>query len=320
MTTLLVLAHADDPELPLLKELPSDVRVVTVDRVEALSGAALDADIILAWWAPRPLLEAAFAQTRNLKWVHSASTGVDTVLFPALIESPVPLTNARGAFSASLAEFTVLAMLSFAKDVRRMLRQQAAASWEPFDVEMLAGRTLGVVGYGDIGRAIAQLARPFGMRILALRRRPELSGEDPLVDRAYGSDGLLEMLTHCDYVAATAPLTPSTHGLIGPAAFSAMKREAVLINVGRGAVIDEPALIRALEGGDIRGAALDVFETEPLPAGHPFWKMEDVLLSPHCADHIAGWRADAMRVFLDNFRRFRAGEPLKNIVDKRTGY
>ncbi len=320
MTTLLVLAHPGDPELPLLKSLPSDVQIVTGDRPEAFSSAAQDADIILAWWAQRPLLEAVFAQAHKVKWIHSASAGVDNVLFPALVESPVVLTNARGVFSASLAEFTLSAMLFFAKDLRRMLRQQAAGVWEPFDVEMLAGRTLGIVGYGDIGRAIARLARPFGMRILALRRRPELSKEDPLVDQAYGFDSLLQMLPESDYVAAAAPLTPSTRGLIGFAAFEAMKREALVINVGRGAVIDETALIRALETGRIRGAALDVFETEPLPAHLPFWKMQNVLLSPHCADHIAGWRADAMRVFLDNFARFRAGERLTNVVDKASGY
>jgi phosphoglycerate dehydrogenase-like enzyme len=275
VTTLLVLARPDDPEVPLLKQLPSDVRVVTGDTPEALSAAAPDADIILAWWAPRPLLEAVFAQARKVKWIHSASAGVDNVLFPALVESPVILTNARGAFSASLAEFTLSGMLFFAKDLRRMLRQQAAAVWEPFDVEMLSGRTLGIVGYGDIGRAIARLARPFGMRILALRRQPELSNDDPLVDHAYGFDGLQEMLPGCDYVAAAAPLTPSTRGLIGAAAFAAMKREAVVINVGRGPVIYENALVRALGAGRIRGAVLDVFEDEPLPAGSPFWKMEN---------------------------------------------
>lgn len=320
VTTLLVLAHPDDPELPLLNSLPPDVRVVTGDKPEAFSGAARDADIILAWWAPRPLLEAVFTEAHQLKWIHSASTGVDNVLFPALIDSPVVLTNARGAFSASLAEFTVSAMLFFAKDLRRMLRQQSAARWEPFDVEMLAGRTLGIVGYGDIGRSIARLARPFGMRILAVRRRPELSAGDSLVDRAYGFDKLLDILPECDYVAAAAPLTPSTRGLIGADALEAMKREVVIINVGRGAVVDDRALIRALDTRRIRGAALDVFEPEPLPAEHPFWKMDNVLLSPHCADHIAGWRADAMRVFLDNFARYKSGAPLKNLVDMSAGY
>jgi phosphoglycerate dehydrogenase-like enzyme len=201
-----------------------------------------------------------------------------------------------------------------------MVRQQQERNFEAFDVRMLSGKTLGIVGYGSIGRACAWRAKAMGMRVLAVRRRPELSEGDANVDATYSPDRRREMLAECDYVAVAGALTPETRGMIGAAEFAAMKREAVLINVGRGPVVVESALVEALGSGAIRGAALDVFDTEPLPQDHPFWGMENVLLSPHCADHNETWLDDAMECFLDNFQRFRDGAPLANVVDKRAGY
>jgi phosphoglycerate dehydrogenase-like enzyme len=236
------------------------------------------------------------------------------------VESPALLTNGSGVFSQSLGEFVLASALFFAKDFRRMIRNQEAGVWAPFDVEELSGQTMGIVGYGDIGRACARRAHAMGMKVLALRRRPELSQGDPFVDRTYSFDGLLEMLPQCDYVVAAAPLTPATRHLINDAALAVVKKTAVVMNVGRGPVIDEAALIRALESGRIRGAALDVFEVEPLPAESPLYKLQNVLLSPHCADHTMDWLEQAMKFFVENFRRFAAGEALKNVVDKRAGY
>lgn len=317
MLTLLVVSRPDDPELVLLDRLPNDVRVAAGELPEALTGAAGEADAILAWFTSRERLEAALAMAPRVRWVHVSSAGVDTLLFPALVESPATLTNARGAFSWSLGEFTLAAVLYFAKDLPRMKRLQQAGRWEPFDVEGVQGKTLGVVGYGDIGRAIAERARAFGMRVLAVRRRP---APDPLVDQVYAPESLPEAAALSDYLAVAAPLTEETRGLVGEAAIRAMRPTAVLINVGRGPVVDERALLSALEEGRIRGAALDVVEQEPLPAGHPFYRLDNVLLSPHCADHTKGWRALSMEVFLDNFERFRRGLPLRNVVDKRLGY
>jgi len=179
---------------------------------------------------------------------------------------------------------------------------------------------MGIVGYGDIGRACAKRAHAMGMKVLALRRRPELSDDDSFVERVYPLDRMLEMMPECDYVVAAAPLTPATRALIGEAAINAMKKTAVVMNVGRGPVVEEKALIRALESGRIRGAALDVFEHEPLPDGHPFYKLENLLLSPHCADHTLDWLQQAMQFFIDQFARYAAGQPLRNVVDKRAGY
>jgi phosphoglycerate dehydrogenase-like enzyme len=189
-----------------------------------------------------------------------------------------------------------------------LVRQQEARLWQDFDVTMIARQTMGIVGYGEIGRAAGRRAEAFGMRVLPHRRRDG------------GVDRLRTILGECDYVVISTPLTPETRGMIGEAELAAVKRGAVLINIGRGPVVDEAALIKALRGGPLGGAALDVFNTEPLPSDHAFWGMDNVLLSPHSADHIEGWMDDAMRFFVSNLERFRSGQPLENVVDKRAGY
>jgi len=236
------------------------------------------------------------------------------------VSSPVPLTNSRGVFSNSLAEFTLGGCLFFAKKFRRLVHNQEAGRWEQFDNEELRGKVIGIIGFGSIGQAVARLAKAFGMRVLAVRKRPGLPEPEPLADAVYGHDALSQVLPQCDFVVAASPLTPETRGLFGEPEFRAMKSSAVFVNVGRGPVVNEAALIRALEERWIHAAALDVFEKEPLPGGHPFYQMEHVLLSPHCADHSATWLQDAMHCFLRNFQRFAAGLPLENLVDKQLGY
>ena len=259
--------------------------------------------------------------SRRVRWIHSRSAGLEQTLFPQLIESEVILTNGRGVFSPSLGEFAMAAILYFAKDFRRMVRNQIAGVWEPFDVTMISGKTLGIVGYGSIGHAIAARARALEMTVLGLRRNVfQQSTNDPLIDQVYGPEQRLEMLSRCDYVVVTAPLTEQTRGLIADAEFAVMKKNAVLINVGRGPTIDEGAMIRALLENRIRGAALDVFDQEPLPKGHPLYSFENVLLSPHCADHTPDWLDNAMRFFLEQLDRFRNGETLLNMVNKKLGY
>jgi phosphoglycerate dehydrogenase-like enzyme len=318
--TVLVLADPTDPRLAMLEALPESSTIVTGRYVEAFERAAPKADVIFAWSENGSLLERVWRMSPCVRWVHSRSAGLDGTLFPALVDSPVVLTNGRGVFSQSLGEFVIGAALFFAKGFRRMVRSQQARIWDQFDIIEIRNQIMGIVGYGDIGRAIAQRARPIGMKILALRRRPELSRGDPLVDEVLPIDRKLELMARSDYVVAAAPLTAETRGLIGESELRAMKNTAVIMNVGRGPVIDEAALIRALEEKRIRGAALDVFDTEPLPNGHPFYRLDNVLLSPHCADHTPDWLDQAMQLFINNFERFRRGEPLQNVVDKRLGY
>jgi len=318
--TVLVLAHPADRELKLLAELPAETSIAVGNSPEAFAGTASVADAILNWSGTGELLRQVFSMCPRMRWVHVRSAGLDSVLFPELVESPVPLTNGSGVFSPPLGEFALGAILYFAKDFRRMIRSQEAGVWDQFDMPEIAGQTVGIVGYGDIGRAVATRVRPMGMRVLALKRHIGLYNADPLVDKLYRPDDRLEMIARCDYIVACAPLTPETRGMIGEPEFGAMKREAVVINIGRGPVIDETAMVRALSAGRIKGAALDVFDTEPLPGGHPLYRLGNVLLSPHCADHTPDWLERGMRFFLEQFERFRKGEPLLNVVDKRLGY
>ena len=320
-TPLLVLTSTGESDIPLLSDLRQVATVVVGDTAQAFGPAAVSAEIVLNWSGSLPLLREMFLMGRRLRWIHSRSAGLEQTLFPELSASDVLLTNGSGVFSPSLGEFALAAILYFAKDFRRMIRNQMAGQWEPFDITMISGRTLGIVGYGSIGRAIAARARALDMNVLALRRRvSSQTSQDPLAEQVYPSEQRLQMLSRCDYVAVTLPLTEQTRGLIGEAEFAAMKKDAVIINVGRGPVIDEIAMIKALSENRIRGAALDVFDQEPLPKSHPFYNMENVLLSPHCADHTPDWLENSMRFFLTQLERFRRGETLLNIVDKTQGY
>ena len=319
--TVLVLAEPNERQLGKLEALPPETNIAVGNTPEAFARTAEEADVILNWSGSGELLRSVFCMAPRVRWVHSRSAGLDGLWFPELVESPAVLTNAVGVFSEPLGEFVMGAILYFAKDFRRMIASQVAGRWDPFDITEVHGQTVGIVGYGDIGRTVARCVRGMGMRVLALRRSaPAASQADPLAERIYGPDGLIEMISRCDYVVAAAPLTPQTQGMIGRRELAAMKPEAVAINVGRGPVIDEAALVEALSGKRIKGAALDVFEREPLPAGHPFYSLENVLLSAHCADHTPDWLDRAMRFFLEQFERFQKGEPLLNVVEKNRGY
>jgi phosphoglycerate dehydrogenase-like enzyme len=320
-STVLVLAKPTEPQLKMLQSLPEETGIAVGDTAQAFERMASDADVIFSWSIAGPLLRDVLRMCHHVRWVHSRSAGLDGVLCPDLIESPVPVTNGSGVFSPSLGEFALGAILYFAKDFRRMVRNQEAGCWEQFDITEITGQTVGIVGYGDIGRAVATRVRAMGMRVLAVKRHgPPLYNVDPLVDRIYSPEHLSEVLPQCDYLVAAAPLTPETNGMIGAAAFACMKPGAVVINVGRGPVIDEAAMVEALSTRRIKGAALDVFDREPLPAGHPLYSLDNVLLSPHCADHTPDWLERAMQFFIDQFDRYRKGEPLMNVVDKRLGY
>ena len=312
---VLVLTSENDPQLAMLNEVPHTV----CGDVAACVQAAEDATAILLWSGARKLLREVFSICRKVRWIHSRAAGLDNLLFPELVESPILLTNGSGVFSASLGEFVLAAILYFAKGFRQMVRNQMAELWNPFDVQEVAGQTVGIVGYGDIGRAVASRVRALGMRVLATKRHVA-GATDPLVDHFYKPEELREMIALCDYIVVTAPLTEETRHMISDAEFAVMKPTAVVINVGRGSVVDEAALLRALTTQRIKGAGLDVFEHEPLPAGHLLFKLENVLLSPHCADHTADWQDQAMLFFLEQYARFEKGEPLKNVVNKRLGY
>jgi len=318
---ILILAEPHEEQIERLAKRLAGVKIVAGLSERAFAEDATRATVLCNWSGSLELFRKVFAMCPQVKWVHSRSVGLEQSLFPELRASAAPLTNGRGVFSPSLGEFALGAILYFAKDFRRLIRNQLAQRWEQFDVTMGGGKTVGIVGYGDIGKAIASRAVPLGMNVLALKRSSPRSGEkDPLVEKFFGPEQRIEMISRSDYIAIATPLTPETRGLIGEAEFAAMKPTAVVINVGRGPVVDEAALVRALQEKRIKGAALDVFDREPLPAGHPFYSLENVLLSPHSADHTPDWLETSMDFFIEQFGRFQKGDPLHHVVDKKAGY
>jgi phosphoglycerate dehydrogenase-like enzyme len=312
---VLAISDANDPQLAMLADIPHYL----INSAATLQAAPRDAEVILHWSGPRDMVRSAFLASPNLRWLHSRSAGLDSMLFPELVQSPIPVTNGTGVFSQSLGEFALAVILYFAKDIRRLLRNQEACRWEQYDMEELPGQTVGIVAYGDIGRAVASRVHAMGMRVLALKRHAP-SSPDPWIERFYGPHQLHAMLSECDYVVVAAPLTAETRHMISDDAIAAMKPNAVVINIGRGPVIDQAALVRALAAGKIKGAGLDVFEHEPIPPDDPIFKLPNVLISPHTADHTKDWLNQAMRFFLEQYQRFSNGQPLENIVEKHLGY
>lgn len=334
MTRLLVIAPPDFAPLDLLRRDAPDVEVSVGTDAESLRADAARADAVLLaprygslltdLWrelrggaedkpqapaAPETWPTSAAGRAGGVRWIHTLAAGVDSLPFDLLRRTDVVVTNSRGLYADALGEFAIAAMLWFAKDLRRMIRNQDRERWEPYTVERLEGRTVGIIGYGGVGEAAGRRAAALGMRILPVRRRQELG--EPTID---------EVISQSDYLLLCTPLTPGTFRLLSRERIAAMKPTAVLINLGRGATVDEEALIEALRKRRIRGAALDVYEVEPLPAGHPLWQLDNVLISPHTADHTDDAHFRAMQFFLENLKRFRAGESLQNVVDKVEQY
>jgi phosphoglycerate dehydrogenase-like enzyme len=317
---IVVLGDPAEPVLRRLEEAGPEVTTKIAKKADELGPALESARVLYSWSGSRAEIKHVLERSPRLEWIHSRSAGLDSLLFPELIASRIPLTNGSGVFSQSLGEFVITGALYFAKDIPRMVRSKAERRWDVFELFELSTQTMGIVGHGDIGRAIARRAKAMGMRVLALRRDTAARPGDEDVDRVFATAELHQMLPECDYVVASAPLTPETKHMIGAAEFNAMKPSAVVMNVGRGPVIDEAAMTEALRTGRIHGAALDVFEVEPLPQESPLWAMDNVLISAHMADHTKTWINDAVSFFLEQFGRWRRGEPLMNVVDKRAGY
>jgi phosphoglycerate dehydrogenase-like enzyme len=283
-----------------------------------LSAALQDAQVLFVWDFRSTLLREAWPHARHLEWVHVAGAGVDAVVFPDLAQSDVVLTNSRGVFDQPIAEYVLGLMLAFAKDLPTTLDLQRRHVWQHRESERLAGQTLLVVGAGGIGRAIGRLARAVGLQVLAAARTPRSS--DPDLGRVVAMTDLDTVLPQADYVVVAAPLTPETEGIFGAQAFARMKSTARFINVGRGPLVDEAALVDALRSRRIAGAALDVFVHEPLVPDHPLWNLPGLIVSPHMSGDFVGWLPALAKLFVDNFQRWWRGDPLLNVVDKQRGY
>jgi len=279
---------------------------------DLLSGA----EIIYGFRLP----ENVIARSPKLKWFQTMSAGVDRFLDNEFRRSSVIMTSVSGIHATPISEFVMGLMLMLAKQAPLAFRQRQQKQWQPFLASVLRSKTVGVVGLGHIGREVARLAKAFGMRVVATRRSARKSQRARYVDRLFAREHLSDLLSESDYVVLTLPLTAETYRIIGEAELRRMKPTAYLINVARGNLVDEKALVRALEEHRIAGAGLDVFAMEPLSQDSPLWDFPDVIISPHIAGGMEDYVARATALFCENLRRYLDGRRLINVVDKKRGY
>ncbi len=257
----------------------------------------------------------------NVRWIQATSTGIGQLLIrTGLIDNSITFTTAKGIHAKPLADFVTMAILWFAKDGFRMTREQAARQWTRYCGSDVQGATVGIVGFGSIGREVAKVCRAMGMRIVATSRTLQTGAGDSVADQVIPLSNLAALLGVADYVVLAVPHTPQTERLLGQNELAAMKPQAVLINVARGAVVDETALIAALREGHLGGAALDVFSTEPPAADNPLWSMPNVLISPHSASTVESENNRLTDLFCENLVRYMRGEELLNVFDRERLY
>ena len=296
-------------------ELVADVRYTDA---AGLPDAIENAEILLLWDFFSAALRDAWPRARVLKWVHVAAAGVDTVLFDEFRASDVVLTNAHGFFDGPIAEFVLANILAHDKQLHENRALQQAHDWKHRETRRTAGSTALVIGTGGIGRHIARLLRAVGLEVRGAGRRT--SSDDPDFGTILSSAALAEHVGWADNVVVVAPLTPETRGMIDAGVFNAMKASAHLISVGRGPLINEAALLQALQTGSIAAASLDVFVEEPLPVANPLWDAPGVTVSAHMSGDVVGWRDGLAQQFTGNVQRWLAGADLVNVVDKALGY
>lgn len=318
MPVVVVLGASADERPPGIEPAEDVADVRYAPDAATLRAGIAEADALFFWRAKRAWVQDAFDGAVRLRWIQSASDGVDGLLFPALVASDVAVTNARGVFDDPIAEWVIAAIAAFTTGLHRSMRDQGTGAWvEGRQRARLAGQRLAVVGPGPIGRATARRARAFGLSVEGVGRARR---RDPDLGYVVGPDGLRDVLARADHVLDALPLTDATRSMFDADAFAAMRPTAHFYNVGRGGTVDEAALTAALREGTIAGAALDVFAEEPLPADSPLWTFPNVIVSPHVCGDVEGWEQEVVALFVDNVRRFAAGEPLRNLVDTGAGF
>ena len=316
--TLVIHGVETAEEIPGIGRISADTRILCAPDLASLERHLPEADVLLGWNFRATELQQAWPLADRLRWIQWGGAGVDAVLFPELVASDVQLTNARGVFDRAMAEYTLGLLLSFGKNFFETYTAQREHRWSYRLTELMAGRSVVVVGVGSIGREIARLLKQMDFVVSGVGRSAR--GADPDFGDIHGISDLNSCLSQADYVVLITPLTPETRGLFGAEQFSAMKSSARFINLGRGELVDEDALLEALQGGQIAGAGLDVFCTEPLPAESPFWDLDNVIVSPHISGDYQGHQEAMAEIFLENFERFRDGRELLNQIDKSLGF
>ncbi|MBX5457811.1 MAG: D-2-hydroxyacid dehydrogenase [Thermogemmatispora sp.] len=312
----------DEEALEKIREAAQS-EVVVATRDEELAAHAEDVEVICGFWLPKNIRQLA----PRLRWLQFAGAGVDGLRDTGLLDpaSGVIVTTASGIHASTIGEYVFGSMIMFNRSWPELVRLQdrhvwGNTAWYHLRTLELYGQTLGIIGVGHIGRYVARLGRAFGMRVLGVRRSARGGEQDQDVERYYAFSQLREMLPLCDYIVIATPLTPETERLIGEPELRAMRRTAYLVNVARGRIIDEQALIRALREGWIAGAGLDVTEVEPLPPDSPLYSLPNVILTPHISGESVHYGARLASLFVDNLQRYRRGEPLRNRYDPQRGY
>jgi phosphoglycerate dehydrogenase-like enzyme len=322
--TPILSARYREEDLERIAVMAPGSRLVTVSLEGLADGPLDDVEVMLRGPLPAATFERILARTPRLVWVHSATAGVERVLVPAARARDIAITNARGVFSEPISEYVLMMILAIIRRLPQLLELQRERTWQPLLATEMRDVTVGIVGLGSIGRAVARRALAFGSRVIGVRRQggasarpdPELAG----IDRILGPDKLAELLSESDIVVLAVPLTADTADLIDARTLALMKPGAWLINVARGGLVNERDLVRALATGPMAGAVLDAFREEPLPATSPLYGLPNLIVTPHTSWTSGRVLDRSIDLFCDNLQRFIAGEPLLNTVDIAKGY
>jgi phosphoglycerate dehydrogenase-like enzyme len=297
---------------------PAAIQAEIDERAFSREVAAGDGDCLFLWSTDVAATRERLEANERIQWVHMRNAGVPPELIALCDGHSVLLTNGSGAHAPPIGEYVVAALLALTKRIPTLLANQARREWDQdLGIRELDGKTIGIIGLGALGRATARLLRPFGVRLLGVNRSGSEVAE---VDEVYRTANLDAVLPRVDALVIAAPLTAETDGLIGAAALAMLPTHALVVNVGRGEIVDEEALDAALRGGNLGGAALDVFVEEPLPRESPLWSAPNVLISPHAIDETPQTQRRNLELFYDNLRRWVGDQPLINVVDSRLGY
>lgn len=325
---VLVPDHVKAELQPQLRAISDSVQVVGMSVDGQVEQDPSQAEVLLRFFPndqyPGKVFDAntlrrVLAQAPQIRWIHNGMTGMNAVLYPELIESEIVVTNGAGAHRDALAETVLGYMLAVAKQLPGHLANQQQRRWQHLPHRLLQGSSVLIIGLGRVGEAIARRCKALGMSVTGIKRTPATK-EIPGVDRVETLGALHRLLPEAEYVVLSAALTKETRGIIGAAELRAMRRDGYLINIARGELIDQQALVKALQENWIAGACLDVFEEEPLPESSPLWQLPNVIVTPHNAAWSPRVKEEALAIFLENFQRYVRGEALRNVVDKHAGY
>lgn len=321
--TPILSARYREADLERIRSVAPDSRIVSVS-LEGLSDDALDdVEVLLRGPLPAATFDRLLTRCPSLRWVHSATAGVERVLTPAAARRGLAITNARGVFSEPIAEYVLMMILAVIRRLPQLLELQREHTWQPLPAREMRDVTVGVVGLGSIGRSVARLSLAFGARVVAVRRGEGPVGDDPDlagIDRLLAPSELPELLAESDFVVLALPLTRATEDLFDAHRLGLMRPDAWLINVARGGLVDERALVRALRSGRLGGAVLDTVRAEPLEPGSPLFEVPNLILTPHTSWSSGRVLDRSIELFCDNLARFAAGETLLNTVDPGKGY